>query len=78
MDTTTTVVDAARRALGPVGAFLPVTFTDTCLLYTSRATEQFAFDYRDALSCFSQPAREWGPGLTCTHDDRIEMRCHQL
>ena len=29
MDTTTTVVDAARRALGPVGAFLPVTFTDT-------------------------------------------------
>ena len=24
MDATTTVVDAARRALGPVGAFLPV------------------------------------------------------
>ena len=29
METTTTVVDAARRSLGPVGAFLPVTFTDT-------------------------------------------------
>ncbi len=30
MDTTTnTVVDAARRALGSVGAFPPVTFTKT-------------------------------------------------
>ena len=42
------------------------------------AAEQFAFDYRDALPGSGQPTRERGPGLTGTHDDRIEMRCHQL